>query len=56
MSFAEIYIKLFLILLFIMSQGGCSGIKIPGSKGTTHHVIIGFGVVSVNDNPECVRV
>ena len=32
-----------------MLYGVCSGIKIKEKNGTSHHVIIGFGVVTVND-------
>jgi hypothetical protein len=43
---------LMIVLLWILtiSQTGCSGIPVRSRDGTTHHLIIGIGVVSVNNS------
>jgi hypothetical protein len=46
------FVSLMVVLLWILtiSQTGCSGIPIHSREGTTHHLIIGIGVVSVNNS------
>jgi hypothetical protein len=41
--------SLLAILAIVLS--GCV-VSVPGKEGSSHHVIIGFGVVSVNEAPE----
>lgn len=40
------------LLLFSVILSGC--IAIPGKGGTKHYVIVGFGIVSVNESEEAV--
>jgi hypothetical protein len=38
------------VLVFLVFHGALSScVSIPGKSGTVHHVIIGFGIVSVNE-------
>jgi hypothetical protein len=50
--------NLMVVLLWILtiSQTGCSGIPVHSRDGTTHHLIIGIGVVSVNNSKPSAAV
>jgi len=43
-------VMVLLLWILTISQTGCSGIPVRSRDGTTHHVIIGIGVVSVNNS------
>ena len=45
-------VVLFLIFQFV----GCSGLQIKDESGTVHHIILGLGIVSVNDVNEKAMV
>jgi hypothetical protein len=53
MAIADKYYSTILyVLLFLIFHGALSScVSIPGKGGTVHHVIIGFGIVSVNEPP-----
>ena len=46
------FLQLSLIVFIFSMSSGC--IQIPGKGGTKHYVIIGFGIVSVNESDEAV--
>lgn len=41
--------RILIIVTIVSLSSGCS-ICLPGKNGTSHHLIIGIGVVSVNDS------
>lgn len=41
--------SVFLYLLFLASLANWACLAIPGRGGTTHYVVLGFGVISVNE-------
>jgi hypothetical protein len=42
-------IRLHSLIFFLLAFDGC--VSIPGKNGTRHHLIIGVGIVSVNESP-----
>jgi hypothetical protein len=53
MTIANKYYSTILYLLFFLILHGVlsSCISIPGKNGTVHYIIVGFGIVSVNEPP-----
>ena len=51
---APLYFFIFLVSILLFS--GCSGLKVEGESGTVHHLILGIGIVSVNDTKEKAMV
>jgi hypothetical protein len=53
MAIADKYYSTILYVLFFLVFHGAfsSCVSIPGKSGTVHHLILGFGIVSVNEPP-----
>jgi hypothetical protein len=50
--FLSRFLRSILLVLFAIILSGC--ICIPGKGGTRHYVIVGFGIVSVNESEDAI--